>query len=73
MDTLVVVFGWAKVGTTLTHACHNGASKTLCGRRIRPEWLYDGEWADGPECQVCSSRSESESTSVPCDIGAGTA
>lgn len=40
-------------GTTLTHAAREGEDRTLCGKRITPEWMHDSEWADGPECARC--------------------
>ena len=40
-------------GTTLTHAAIQDSDTTLCDIPITPEWIYDGEWADGPECKRC--------------------
>lgn len=58
---LVITFAFRKKrGTTLTHARDDSTpkSRTLCGIRITPEWMYDSEWGDGPECKLCARLSQ---------------
>ena len=51
-------------GTALTHAAEVGVDRTLCGKHIAPEWMYDTNWVvdratlsvHGPECKGCVAR-----------------
>ena len=64
MMELEIVFAFRSIygqGTTLTHAAELGADKTLCGKHITRDWLYDTNWVvdhatlsvHGPECKGC--------------------
>jgi len=71
-------------GTGLTHAAKVGADKTLCGKHIAPEWLYDANWivdratlkVHGPECRRCIAsafaRLEAHNAPAPSRDQAGT-
>lgn len=55
MNHLKIVFGFKQrgPGTTLTHACQDDKTVTLCGIQIPTDW-YDDDWATGPECKNCA-------------------
>lgn len=50
-----IVFGFKGNGhgTTLTHVSNKDQTKTLCGKRISPEWMWDSDGVFDAECKRC--------------------